>query len=270
MARKKNLQDLDGFEQGYIEAKMGHDIEELTSKNNVGCSKLLQYKINIKCKNKKQKDFLNVLKDEKNEICFGIGSAGSGKSFISLSYALQELRDPETPYNKIIIVVPTCESSSKELSIGLIKGSIEDKISPYLEADSYTMEKILTQSGNNDAKNIVKTLVKSNFIQYELVNFIKGKTIDSAILMICEAEDYNKEEMLRLLTRIGDNCKLIITGDQEQTSRRDIKRNNDECGMMYSLNKLKDLDEVGYTVFDEDDIVRNPLITKIIKKFKEN
>ena len=221
----------------------------------------------IKCKNKKQKEFLNILKDENNTICFGIGSAGSGKSYISLSYALQALKEPSTPYKKIICLVPTCEAGN--LNIGFLKGTLEEKISPYLDADSYTMEKILNNSGCYCGKQIVESLIRQNVIDYQLVNFARGKNYDNALILINEAENYSKEEMLLILTRIGENSRIIITGDLEQLDRKDIKKNNTSCGLEYALEKLKTLDEVASVEFKPEDIVRNPIITKIIENWKK-
>jgi phosphate starvation-inducible PhoH-like protein len=267
MSKKKNLRDLDEFDKEYIESKMNNGIEDRGSNTYTNCSKALNYKISIKCKNKKQKEFLNILKNERNEICFGVGSAGSGKSFISIGYALQVLKDAENPYKKIIIIVPTCEAGN--MSLGFLKGTLEEKLAPYLEADSYTMEKILSQSGNQNSKQIVNELIKCEMIDYQLVNFARGKTFDNCILLINESENYSKEEILLLLTRIGENCKLIVTGDPIQLDRKDIKKTNSECGLTYAMNKLCDLEEVDCITFDESDIVRNPLISKILQRFKD-
>lgn len=263
MGKRKNLTGLEEYEKELIDSKMNNGYEDRMENSYTNCSKALSYKINLKCKNKKQKDLLNILKDTKNEICFGIGSAGSGKSFISIAYALQALKDNETPYKKIIIIVPTCEAGA--MSLGFLKGTLEEKILPYLEADTYTMEKILNQSGNLGSKQIVENLIKCDMIDYQLVNFARGKTFDNAILLISESENFSKEEMLLLLTRIGENCKLIITGDPIQLDRKDIKKTNSDCGLTYALKKLQDLDEVDSIIFDENDIVRNPLISKILK-----
>ena len=225
-------------------------------------SKKYNYKVIIKCKNKKQKEFLNLLKDDDKSICFGIGAAGSGKSYISLAYALDALKDENTPYKKIICFVPTCEAGA--MSVGFLKGTLEEKIEPYLEADTYTMMKILEKSGNSSSKQIIDNLIKNNIINYELVNFARGKTYDDAILLINESENYSKEEMLLLLTRIGENSKVIISGDLQQLDRKDIKKKEKECGLKYAVNKLISLDEFGMVEFTVDDIVRNPLITKII------
>ena len=102
-----------------------------------------------------------------------------------------------------------------------------------------------------------------------MVNFARGKTFDNALILINEAENYSKEEMLLILTRIGENSRIIITGDLEQLDRKDIKKNNTICGLEYALEKLKDMDEVASIEFEPDDIVRNPIITKIIDKWKK-
>ncbi len=250
MGRKKKI---DSFESEFLSNNCS-EIKTAVKKCN--------YKITIKCKNKKQKEFLQLLKDEDKSICFGIGAAGSGKSYISLAYALDALKDENTPYKKIICFVPTCEAGS--MSVGFLKGTLEEKIEPYLEADTYTMMKILEKSGNSSSKQIIDNLIKNNIINYELVNFARGKTYDDAILLINESENYSKEEMLLLLTRIGENSKVIISGDLQQLDRKDIKRKEKECGLQYAMEKLKQLDEFGMVEFTVDDIVRNPLITKII------
>ena len=265
MARKKNIKDVDEADLELINSKMGYSITDRLQ--NVTQIKSYDYKVTIKCKNKKQKDFLNKLKDESNKICFGIGSAGSGKSYISLSYALQAISDISSPYRKIICLVPTCEAGN--LSIGFLKGTLEEKIEPYLAADSYTMEKILTNSGNYCGKQIIDGLIRQNVIDYQLVNFSRGKTFDNALILINEAENYSKEEMLLILTRIGENSRIIITGDLEQLDRKDIKKNNTTCGLEYALEKLKDMDEVASVEFEPNDIVRNPIITKIIDNWKK-
>ena len=116
MGRKKNLKGLDEADIELIDVKMGYDKADRTT-NFITPLKSFDYKINIKCKNKKQKDFLNILKDNEKIICFGIGSAGSGKSYISLAYALQALKDESTPYKRIICLVPTCQAGAMNLRI---------------------------------------------------------------------------------------------------------------------------------------------------------
>lgn len=231
--------------------------------SNCNDEKKINYKVIIKCKNNKQKEFLNLLKNDEKIICFGIGSAGSGKSYISLSYALDALKNKSLNYKKIVCFVPTCEAGA--MSLGFLKGTLEEKIQPYLDADTYTMKKILERSGNNNAKEIIESLVKNEMIEYELVNFARGKTYDDSIILVNESENFSKEEMLLLLTRIGENTKVIVSGDLLQLDRKDIKKGDKPCGLQYAIEKLKNMDEFGMVEFTPEDIVRNPLITKIIE-----
>lgn len=252
MAKKKNYKELNESEI----------LESLKTQNNI------KYKVQIKCKNKKQKEFLHRLKDPNKIICFGIGSAGSGKSYISLAYALQALQDKDSLFDKIIIITPTCEAGA--MNIGFLKGDMNEKMHPYIEADKYTMAKILDNSDNSmKGKDIVEHLVVNDKISFELVNFARGKTFDNALILIAESENFNQQEMLLLLTRIGENSKIIISGDVEQLDRKDIKRVNATCGIEYAIEKLKDLEETSVTIFTNEDIVRNPIISKIIDKWKE-
>jgi phosphate starvation-inducible PhoH-like protein len=101
------------------------------------------------------------------------------------------------------------------------------------------------------------------------VNFARGSTIDNAIILISEAENFSKEEMLLLLTRIGENSKIILTGDLEQLDRKDIIKSKNKCGLEFAVEKLSTLSSVGVIEFNNDDIVRNPLIGEIIDLWKK-
>ena len=266
MAKKKNLKGLSESELDLINEKLSKNVTDYIDEAdlvNAAHFKVLGYKLNIKCKNERQKEFLKNLKDEKHHICFASGAAGAGKSYISLSYALSMLKDGNNPYDKIIIIIPTCPAGN--MDIGLLKGTYEDKIRPYLEADTYTMEKIMKNSGNAIPCEIVKTLISQGYIDYQLVNFARGKTFDNCIVLINEAENYSREEMLLLLTRMGENSKFVISGDPIQKDRKDLKKNGD--GLTYAIERLKDLEETGVTMFTNDDVVRNPLITKILENW---
>lgn len=227
---------------------------------------ILNFKISVKCKNEKQKQFINSLKDSKNIICFGTGSAGTGKSYISLSYALKALK--EQKFEKIIMIVPTAQATNKDMQFGYLQGSIEDKSQPFKDVDRFTIEKILKQSNNDNYKQLASILINKGFIQYEFINFMLGKTFDNALILVNEAEQYTKEDMRLILTRLGDKSKIIITGDEKQANRTSIVNNKTVCGLTYSADKLKDLEEVSIINFQNENIVRNPFITKIIECFE--
>lgn len=267
MGKKKNLQSLSEEELDFIEEKMKKDsaLNYLTSEGLCTKLKALNFKLDIKCKSEKQKIFLNTLKNKNKKICFGIGSPGTGKSFISLSYALKAIKDGE--YSNIVMIIPTAQAGGVDLSIGYLKGDFEEKVRPFCEADKATISKILKLSGNIAFNEIANSLVNGGIVNYEYVNFLLGKTIDDSIILINEAEQYTKSNMRLILTRIGENSKIVITGDSKQVNRKSIKNNVEECGLTYSAKCLESLEEVAITEFNEKDIVRNGLITKILEKF---
>lgn len=143
MGRKKHLQGIDEQDMEFIEEKMDYHTTYSYSSSIVK----YDFKVEIKCKNHKQKDFLNLLRDDTKQICVGIGAAGSGKSYISLAYALNSIKNSAlSKYKHIVCLVPTCPAGN--MNIGFLKGTLEEKIEPYLEADTYSMTKILDNSGN--------------------------------------------------------------------------------------------------------------------------
>lgn len=267
MSKKKHLKDLNAEEMEYINEKfkaspLSSNYEYVDGYKNQ--LKLLSYKIEIKCKNEKQKEFLNQMKEESNEICFGIGAPGTGKSFLSLAYALKQLKEGNV--SNITIVIPTAPAGGTDLGLGYLKGELEDKTRPYKEADKQTIAKILKISGNQDANLIASQLINGGYVKYEFINFLLGKTLDNTIVLVNEAEQYTKENMKLILTRLGENSRFIITGDCEQVNRSSIVKKKDVCGLSYIAEKLSDMDEVSITKFDKEDIVRNKLITKILER----
>lgn len=272
MARKKNLKgNVTKEEMDLIDEKMSfnRDFSSKEKELNVeyvdGYKQTLRgfgYKLNIKCKTEKQKQFLNSMKDESKIICFGIGSAGTGKSFVSLSYALTKIKD--CSFEHIIMVVPTAQAVGRDMQTGFLPGELDEKMKPFKDVDRYTIEKILKNAGNENYKAYASHLIDSGFIQYEFINFMLGKTFDNSLILINESEQYTKEDMKLLLTRLGENSKIIITGDCEQVNRSSIVNKKDICGLSYAAERLKDLPEISVTNFERKDIVRNPLITKIL------
>lgn len=266
MGRKKNLADIDEYDKGFIDAAMKQSIPISAECNNYQTSRFLDYKLDIKCKNKKQKDFLKLLKDESKMIVIGSGAAGSGKSWVAYSYALSQLKDTDNNIDQIVVFIPCAQAGSKEISLGYLKGTIEDKTLPFCEASTYTMEKILRNSGNFNAKEIIDSLKKLNLITFNFLNFARGKTIDNSIIILEESENISSSEMLLLLTRIGENSKIVIIGSEEQKDRKDLKY--EKSGMLATIENLSDMEEFGHVEFTNDDVVRNPIISKIIENWK--
>ena len=224
--------------------------------------KHLDFRVKLKCKNAKQKEFFNILKDRSKEIVFGVGSAGAGKTYVAMSEALSELRDGLC--EKIIFITPTTEAGSAATRIGLLPGTAEEKMAPYMENMRDTITKILRNGGNYNPEETAKNLLKDEKVAVKLMNYARGTTYDNSVVIIDEGENFNKGEMLLLLTRIGENTRYFILGSELQCDRKDIKTDG-YSGMMYAYEKLSELEEVGSIEFTDDDVVRNPIISKILK-----
>ena len=266
MGKKKHLENLNEIELEFIEKKMKGDsaLNYLTSEGLCTKLKTLSYKLDVKCKNQKQKTFLKHLQnlDIKLNICDA--PAGVGKSLLALTAGLYHLKNGNI--SKIIVIVPTVEAS-EATKIGLLPGSIEDKIKPFQMATICTLEKILKLSGNIGYKEIVGQLINSGLIEFELLGYARGKTFDDAFIIIDEAENLSKRETLLLIGRMGEgNTKITLLGDQAQCDRKGIRDLNDS-GLVHAKEKLSEVDGVTIDEFTNEDIVRNTFITKVFEKW---
>lgn len=220
--------------------------------------KALSYQVNFKPLTEAQDEYFNLIMHKR--ITFGTGVAGSGKSFVCLSAALKLLQQ-DNSYKQILIITPTVEAGNMEL--GFLPGTKDEKIRDYLEADFQTIKDIL-ELGGNESEEVMRNLIELNLIHGDCVNFMRGKTIKNTVVIITEAENFNKQELFLLLSRISPSSKYIINGDNRQQDRKDIK-NQQENGLKHAIKTLKDkLDEVGFCHFNRKDIVRDSLIEKIM------
>jgi len=214
----------------------------------------------IKKKNKEkflsdnQKFYYDLLK--KNQITICSGPAGVGKSYIAMKAALDILADPTSPYEKIIIVRPAVEAEEK---LGALPGNVEEKLDPYIFPSYYLMNKIIGKEVREKLKDI-------DVIEVFALAYMRGMNIDNSILIFEEAQNSTPNQMKLLLTRIGFNSKFFISGDLEQTDRYKDKTHS---GLYDAIKKFKGLDDVGVFEFDSKDVVRNPLIGKILKRYEE-
>jgi len=202
-----------------------------------------------------QREYYDKLK--KNQITVCSGPAGVGKSFIAMKAAVDLISDHTSPYEKIIIVRPAVEAEEK---LGSLPGNVEEKLDPYIFPSYYLLNKIIGKEAREKLKQL-------EVIEVFALAYMRGMNIDNSILIFEEAQNATPKQMKLLLTRIGSDSKFFISGDLEQTDRYKDKKHS---GLYDAIHKFKDVHDVGVFEFGDGDVVRNPLISKILKKYEEN
>jgi phosphate starvation-inducible PhoH-like protein len=209
--------------------------------------------VKVSAKNESQKELLISIKENQITICSG--KAGSGKTFISLGYALKLLKTQNNYYQKIYLVKSVTPLKGEEL--GFLKGDLKEKIDPYMSSFYINMEKLIS-------KNDMNSLMLNDIIRPYPLTYLRGASLDNAIIIVDEAQNISMDNARTILTRIGENSKMILLGDSNQI---DLKYKGNSC--LYKLISLfKDTNEIGTITMNENDInVRNPIIDMIEKKF---
>ena len=199
-----------------------------------------------------QKVYYNQLVE--NEITICSGPAGVGKSFIAMRAAVDLLMDETNSYEKIIIVRPAVEAEEK---LGSLPGNLEEKLDPYIFPSYYLLNKIIGKEAREKLKN-------HDVIEVFALAYMRGMNIDNSILIFEEAQNSTPTQMKLLLTRIGFNSKFFISGDVEQTDRY---RDKTHSGLYDALKRFTGIENIGVFEFENKDVIRNPLISKILDKY---
>jgi phosphate starvation-inducible PhoH-like protein len=223
---------------------------KISKKEQIG--QIIKSKTKNKFLSQGQEEYYDKLVNNQITICSG--PAGVGKSYIAMKCAVDLLQDSRTPYEKIIIVRPAVEAEEK---LGSLPGNLEEKLDPYIFPSYYLLNKIIGKETREKLKSI-------EVIEVFALAYMRGMNIDNSILIFEEAQNSSPGQMKLLLTRIGFNSKFFISGDVEQTDRY---KNKEHSGLFDAIEKFKDVPDIGVHKFGDDDIVRNPLISKILKKY---
>jgi len=202
-----------------------------------------------------QKDYYDILISKQITICSG--PAGVGKSYIAMKAAVDLLMETNNGYEKIIIVRPAVEAEEK---LGSLPGNLEEKLDPYIFPSYYLLNKIIGKESREKLKD-------AEIIEVFALAYMRGMNIDNSILIFEEAQNATPNQMKLLLTRIGFNTKFFISGDLEQTERYKDKRGT---GLYDAMERLQDIPDIAHHEFYSEDIVRNPIISKILKKYENS
>lgn len=199
-----------------------------------------------------QNTYINAI--NKNDLVFGVGPAGTGKTYLAVAYAANLLK--EGKIKKIILTRPVVEAGE---SLGFLPGDIKEKIDPYLIPLYDALYEFL-------GRGKVDTLIEKGIIEIAPLAYMRGRTLDNAFVILDEAQNTTKVQMKMFLTRLGFNSKMLISGDPTQI---DLKNNN-LSGLIEAMNILKNIDDIKFVYFEKLDVIRNPIVQKILERYDEN
>ena len=205
----------------------------------------------ISPKTANQKKYVQSMKD--NTIVFGIGPAGTGKTYLAMAVAITAFK--EGLVQKIILTRPAIEAGE---NLGFLPGDLQQKIDPYLRPLYDALEEIMGRESFE--KNKEKGLIEVAPLAY-----MRGRTLNNAFIVLDEAQNTTPEQMKMLLTRIGFGSKAIITGDISQI---DLPKGKNS-GLVEAMHILEGIDDIGITHLQKEDVVRHPLIQKIIEAYEK-
>ena len=200
-------------------------------------------------KNINQKNYLKAVLE--NDVVFGVGSAGTGKTYLAVAAALKLLRDKRV--ERVVLTRPAVEAGE---ALGFLPGDLQEKLLPYLRPLYDAM---------NDMLGAEETLalVERQIVEIAPLAYMRGRTLSNAFVILDEAQNTSHEQMMMFLTRLGENSKMAITGDITQI---DLPRNK-KSGLVDALETLDGVDGVKIFRFDAGDVIRHPLVTKIVAAY---
>lgn len=200
-------------------------------------------------KNINQKNYLKALLE--NDVVFGVGPAGTGKTYLAVAAALKLLRDKRV--ERVVLTRPAVEAGE---ALGFLPGDLQEKLLPYLRPLYDAM---------NDMLGAEETLalVERQIVEIAPLAYMRGRTLSNAFVILDEAQNTSHEQMMMFLTRLGENSKMAITGDITQI---DLPRNK-KSGLVDALETLDGVDGVKIFRFDAGDVIRHPLVTKIVAAY---
>ena len=204
----------------------------------------------IKCKTVGQKHYVSAIK--KNTIVFGVGPAGTGKTYLAVCQAVNSFKSKEV--EKIILTRPAVEAGEK---LGFLPGDLQTKVDPYLRP-------LYDALGELFGFETYQRLMEKGAIEVAPLAYMRGRTLSNAFVILDEAQNATREQMKMFLTRLGDGSKMVVTGDLTQTDLPEGKTS----GLKQAVTILKGIDEISVCQFSEKDVVRHPLVGKIVKAYE--
>ena len=198
-----------------------------------------------------QKEYINLIKN--NDITFGIGPAGTGKTYLAVAMAVRAFKKDEI--SRIILTRPAVEAGE---SLGFLPGDMKDKVDPYLRP---LYDALFDMLGDEKCAKYLER----GIIEVAPLAFMRGRTLDNAFIILDEAQNTTPEQMKMFLTRLGFGSKAVVTGDLTQIDLPVKKKS----GLVQAMDVLKDVEGIGINKFTEKDVVRHELVQRIIKAYEK-
>ncbi|MBQ9383097.1 MAG: PhoH family protein [Ruminiclostridium sp.] len=205
----------------------------------------------VKAKTIGQKKYIDCIKN--NTIVFGVGPAGTGKTYLAVAMAVKAFKAHEI--NRIILTRPAVEAGEK---LGFLPGDLQNKVDPYLRP---LYDALFDMMG---AESYQRNLEK-NIIEVAPLAYMRGRTLDDSFIILDEAQNTTPEQMKMFLTRLGFNSKMVITGDITQIDLPDNKRS----GLVEAVKILKNIEDIAINRFTEKDVVRHKLVQDIVRAYEK-
>ncbi len=228
------------------------DYFENKSKSSKNYEVVVYHSVKGPIKTKTPKQFEYVRKVAENDIVFAIGPAGTGKTFLAVAMALAELK--RNKIEKIILSRPAVETGE---SLGFLPGDLKEKLDPYLKPLTDALYYMLSPDK-------LKSYSEKNVIEIIPLAYMRGRTLSNAFIILDEAQNATIMQMKMFLTRMGNNSKVIVTGDITQIDLQ----NPEECGLINANKLLQNIEGIEFVYFDERDVVRHRLVAQIIKAYQ--
>lgn len=206
----------------------------------------------VKCKTVGQKKYVDLLK--KKTITFGVGPAGTGKTYLAVAVAVNAFKAKQV--DKIILTRPAVEAGEK---LGFLPGDLQEKVNPYLRPLYDALQEML------GAETFAKMMERGT-IEIAPLAYMRGRTLNNAYVILDEAQNTTREQIKMFLTRLGEGSKMIVTGDLTQI---DLPKGINS-GLKHAVRILKDIDDIGIIRLTDKDVVRHPLVQQIVKAYEQN
>lgn len=191
---------------------------------------------------------------QENDLTFALGPAGTGKTYVAIALAVRALKNREV--RKVILSRPAVEAGEK---LGFLPGDMKDKIDPYLQPLYDALEDMIPQAK-------LKEYMETGVIQIAPLAFMRGRTLSEAVIILDEAQNTTTHQIKMFLTRLGMNAKMVITGDVTQIDLPHTVTS----GLVQALRVLRNVNGVGRVQFEKKDIVRHPLVQRIVEAYEND